>query len=114
MPIGYWKGAGLTLLLDILTTILSNGMATHEYTKQKIEFASQVFIVFDLSRSHSNSSIANKLEAIIQDYKQSVPVSPDKKITYPGEHVIETRKNNLENGIPVIKKIWDEILALKN
>jgi 3-dehydro-L-gulonate 2-dehydrogenase len=112
MPIGYWKGAGLTLLLDILTTILSNGMSTHEYTKQKIEFASQIYIVFNLSRAHHYSSIANKLEDIIVDYKQSTPISADKKITYPGEHVLETRMKNLQNGIPVMKKIWDDILAL--
>ena len=112
MPIGYWKGAGLTLLLDILTTILSNGMATHEYTKQKIEFASQVFIAFDLSKGHNYSSIANKLEAIIRDYKDSTPISPDKKITYPGEHVLETRKQNLQKGIPVIEKVWKEITDL--
>ena len=113
MPIGYWKGAGLSLLLDILTTILSNGMATYEYTKQKIEFASQVFIAFDLSKTHNYSSIANRIEAIILDYKDSIPESPGKKISYPGEHVLETRKKNLEEGIPVVKKVWDEVLSLR-
>jgi len=113
MPIGFWKGAGLTLLLDILATILSNGMATHEYTAKKIEWASQIFIVFNLSKAHNYSSISNTLERIVNDYLQSIPTSPDKKITYPGQHVIETRKQNLQNGIPVIKKIWDEILAIK-
>ena len=113
MPIGYWKGAGLSLLLDILTTILSNGMATHEYTKQKIEFASQVFIAFDLSKTHNYSSIARKIEEIINDYKQSIPDSPGNEITYPGEHVLETRKRNLEEGIPVLKKVWDEVLGLR-
>jgi 3-dehydro-L-gulonate 2-dehydrogenase len=113
MPIGYWKGAGLSLLLDILTTILSNGMSTHEYTKQKIEFASQVFIVFDLLKSHNYSTIANKLDAIIHDYKESTPISPGKKITYPGEQVLESRKKNLANGIPVIGKIWREVSDLR-
>ena len=35
-----------------------------------------------------------------------------KKIIYPGERVLLTRKNNLTNGIPVIKKVWDEISRL--
>ncbi len=30
LPIGYWKGAGLSLLLDILATILSAGISTHQ------------------------------------------------------------------------------------
>ncbi len=31
---------------------------------------------------------------------------------YPGERALQTRKNNLANGIPVLKKVWDEITAL--
>jgi len=31
---------------------------------------------------------------------------------YPGERVLQTRKNNLDKGIPVLKKVWDEINSL--
>lgn len=113
MPIGFWKGAGLSLLLDIVATVLSNGMATHDYTKKKIEWASQIFIVFNLSKAHHYPSIANIIEGIMSDYLQSTPASPDKKITYPGQHVVETRKQNLQNGIPVMGKIWKQIEDLR-
>src|SRR5205823_5938788 len=33
LPIGYWKGAGLALLLDILATILSGGLSTFEISQ---------------------------------------------------------------------------------
>jgi LDH2 family malate/lactate/ureidoglycolate dehydrogenase len=33
-----------------------------------------------------------------------------KKIVYPGERAFETRKNNLANGMPVMKKMWVEIM----
>jgi len=112
LPIGYWKGAGLSLLLDILATLLSGGMPTHEVSKKKIEWSSQVFIAFDLTHLHNYSSVQQVLNSIIKDYHASVKLSPDKKITYPGEHVLETRKKNLTNGIPVVKKVWEEILRL--
>ena len=35
LPIGYWKGAGLSLLLDILAAMLSGGFPVAEISKQK-------------------------------------------------------------------------------
>src|ERR1035437_6527571 len=113
LPIGYWKGAGLSLLLDILATVLSGGLSTKEISKNKIESSvSQVFIAIDISKLNNNSSIPGMIENIINDYHQSVPEDEKAKIMYPGERVLETRKNNLAKGIPVIKKIWEEIMQL--
>ncbi|MDB5222988.1 MAG: Malate/L-lactate dehydrogenase [Chitinophagaceae bacterium] len=113
LPIGYWKGAGLSLLLDILATILSGGSSTQEISKNKIEAGlSQVFIAIDISRLGNNSSISNLIDNIITDYHQSVTGDEKNKILFPGERVLQTRKNNLANGIPVIKNIWEEILQL--
>lgn len=113
LPIGYWKGAGMSVLLDIFAAILSAGLAGHEITKSKIETdISQVFISIDLSKLSNHSSIAKALDAIIDDYHQSIPADPSKKITYPGERVLNNRKKNLANGIPVLQKVWDKIMAL--
>lgn len=114
IPTGYWKGGGLALLLDLLSTILSGGLATHEISKVPVEYGlSQVFIAIDLSKLGNYSAMAATIEAIIYDYHQSVPADGSKKITYPGERVMRCRKNNLSNGIPVLKKVWDLILALR-
>jgi 3-dehydro-L-gulonate 2-dehydrogenase len=113
LPVGYWKGAGLSLLLDVLATILSGGSATFEISKSKIETAiSQVFIAIDISKLHNYSSIPLMINNIINDYHQSA--TDDKKINiiYPGENVLKTRKENLAQGIPVLKNIWNEILLL--
>ncbi len=112
LPVGYWKGAGLSLLLDLLATILSGGFATHEISKKEVEYGlSQVFIAIDVSKLGNHSAIAKVIEAILNDYQQSVPVSESKKIMYPGERALQTRRTNLADGIPVLKKVWDEILA---
>ncbi|MEJ7589515.1 MAG: 3-dehydro-L-gulonate 2-dehydrogenase [Ferruginibacter sp.] len=39
LPVGYWKGAGLALLLDLLATILSGGLPVHEITRKEAEYA---------------------------------------------------------------------------
>ena len=114
LPVGYWKGAGLSLLLDILAAILSGGLATHEISKKEVEYGlSQVFIAIDVAALGSQSSISKMIEGIINDYHQSIPLDESKKIIYPGERVVQIRKLNLERGIPVLKKVWDEITALR-
>jgi 3-dehydro-L-gulonate 2-dehydrogenase len=113
LPIGYWKGAGLSLLLDILATILSGGLSTQQISEHQIETSvSQVFIAIDISKLNNHSSIARMIENIISDYHQSATEDEKARIMYPGERVLATRKNNLANGIPVIKSIWEEILQL--
>lgn len=113
LPVGYWKGAGLSLLLDILATILSGGLSTHEISKNKNETSvSQVFIVIDISKLNNHSSISAMIENIINDYHQSSTEEETPRIIFPGERVLATRKNNLANGIPVIKTIWEEIRQL--
>ena len=113
LPIGYWKGAGLSLLLDLLATILSGGLATWEISKKEVEFGlSQVFIAIDVTMLKNQSSIKTVIESILFDYHQSVPNDELHQIIYPGERVLKTRKNNLANGIPVLKKVWDQITVL--
>lgn len=112
LSIGYWKGAGLSLLLDILATILSSGLSVASITKNESEYGlSQVFICIDPTKLSNYSAIASVIHKIIEDYKQSIP-DGDAKIVYPGEGVLQKRKKHKEEGIPVLQKVWDEILSL--
>lgn len=114
LPIGYWKGTGLSLLLDIFAAILSGGLATHEISKSKVEYGvSQVFIAIDLKKLKNYPSIENTISEIIKDLKNSVPENEHSEIRYPGERIANTREVNLKNGIPVNKKVWEEIIRLK-
>jgi 3-dehydro-L-gulonate 2-dehydrogenase len=113
LPMGYWKGAGLALLMDILSTILSGGTPTCEINKFQYEHSlSQVFITINLSRLGNSSSITQTINNIIDDYHSSIPESNEVKILYPGERVLNTRNENLEKGIPVDDPVWEEILEL--
>ncbi len=113
LPIGYWKGAGLSLLLDILAAILSAGDSTHQLSKREAEYGvSQVFIAIDIKKLSNFPGIETAISEIITDLKGSVPDGPVAAIRYPGEQILLTRKDNLKNGIPVNKDVWDEIIHL--
>lgn len=113
LPAGYWKGAGLSILLDILATVLSGGLSTHQISSCVSESnISQVFIAIQLRNLHNFPSIEHSIDKIIEDLRKSVPESGDSKIRYPGEKVIEIRDENLVNGIPVRRDIWERIVKL--
>ena len=114
MPVGYWKGAGLSLLLDIMATILSGGLSTHQIHSCISEHSiSQVFIAINLNNLHNFPAIDNSINQIIEDLHKSSPETPSTKIRYPGENVLQTRKTNLENGIPVSRDAWEKLKSIR-
>jgi 3-dehydro-L-gulonate 2-dehydrogenase len=112
LPIGYWKGSGLSLLLDILGAVLSAGFPVVDVSKDNIENnLSQVFIAINLSKLKNANSIQSLLQHIIDDYHASIS-DKNSKVLYPGERVLSVRAENSKNGIPVIQKVWDEVMGL--
>jgi 3-dehydro-L-gulonate 2-dehydrogenase len=112
-PTGYWKGAGFSLLLDILSVILSGGKSTHEIGSCVSESGvSQVFIAIRLNDLHNFRSISGSIEQIITDLKNSIPENESIKIRYPGENIRRIREENLKKGIPVNRSIWEKVTSL--
>ncbi|TAL62874.1 MAG: 3-dehydro-L-gulonate 2-dehydrogenase [Bacteroidetes bacterium] len=113
LPAGYWKGAGFSLLLDILATILAGGLSTHDIGRCETESGlSQVFIAININNLKNFPAINNTIDQIIEDFKKSKPENKSVKIRYPGENAVETRLANQKNGIPVHRSIWEKILSL--
>jgi 3-dehydro-L-gulonate 2-dehydrogenase len=113
LPVGYWKGAGLSMLLDIMATILSGGLSTHQVKSCMSEHSvSQIFMAINLKSLQNFPTIENTINNIIEDLRRSVPENDDVKIRYPGENVVQIRNANLKEGIPVNSEIWGKILSL--
>lgn len=113
LPVGYWKGAGLSLLLDILAALISGGSSTSSISSRGLEYGvSQVFIAIALSKLGTDSALRQIIADIISDYQESQPIAPDTEIRYPGQGVLQRRLQNRQQGIPVDPEIWAEIQAL--
>jgi len=108
LPIGYWKGSSLSLLLDMIAAGLSGGLPTHKIPPDpELETGiSQTFIAIN----QAALGTTNISERIIEDLQ--MPTSDGGHVRYPGEKVLQTRKENLEIGIPVDEAVWDEIREL--
>lgn len=113
LPIGYWKGSGLALMMDMVGALLSGGCATYQIPadSERETKLSQVFIAIDPSsvdRAGNAESVADQ----IVEHLQSPPAGAEGQVRYPGEHVLQTRRENLAKGIPVEPAIWREVQGL--
>lgn len=109
LPIGLWKGSGLSMVLDLLAAVLSGGNASFEVGKSGHESAvSQVFLCFDPKKLELTDWIETKSDDLIEDLKSSSTFE-DKSVRYPGENTLETRNKNLKNGVPIAEKLWEEL-----
>ena len=110
LPIGYWKGSGLSMMLDLLATTLSAGLSTAEISKKGDETGlSQVFICWDIDKT-GNTHYKDMVQGIVENYCSAQPIEEGEKVPFPGQQTLERRKKHLQEGIPVNEKVWKEIL----
>jgi 3-dehydro-L-gulonate 2-dehydrogenase len=113
LPIGYWKGSSMSLLLDLMAALLSGGQTTYQIGRQVAEFGiSQVFMAFDLNQAASTTLADQVVNEVLDDLRSAAPATPGDEILYPGERVLRTRQENMAKGIPVDSVIWQQVLEL--
>ena len=113
LPIGFWKGTSLALALDLIAATLSGGRTTRSIGSLEEEGeVSQVFLVFDTSKFPDQENLQREIQATLDDLVNSTPLDAEKPVRYPGQFREQTRKENLEKGIPVDEAVWNTILSL--
>lgn len=113
LPVGYWKGSGLALVLDLIAMILSGGNSTYQIGQHGTEKdLSQVFLAIDYNRFPDREALVDSINQTISDLQNTVPFKAGHSITYPGENMLQRRAENLKLGIPVDETYWQQVLAL--
>jgi 3-dehydro-L-gulonate 2-dehydrogenase len=98
LPVGYWKGSGLALMLDMIAAMLSGGLATHQIPKdpERETGIAQFFLALDPSGfAVDSAAIADRIIASLDS-------------RYPGQRTLELRAENLALGVPVDEAVWRE------
>lgn len=113
LPMGYWKGSGISILLDLIGTILSNGNSVKKIGTFEDEVGlTQIMIAIDPEKGNTTAVTDKIVNDIISDIKSSVTEKDGEEVYYPGELELKNIEENLKNGIPVIKEKWDEVCNL--
>ncbi|MEO5682662.1 MAG: 3-dehydro-L-gulonate 2-dehydrogenase [Chitinophagaceae bacterium] len=115
LPIGFWKGSGFAVLLDVISALLSGGLSTagiDKFDKGSCGSCCQVFIAINPLKINSQEFIDKVLGETITQLKSSVPAKDKGEIYYPGENSLRTRQENTALGIPVDDGVWATVKKL--
>lgn len=113
LPMGYWKGSGLSILLDLIATVLTDANSVHKIGTFEDEIGlSQIMIAIDPGKFNDSATTDRIVEELKADIKSSEPIEQGGKVLYPGEIELNTRLDNLANGIPVIEDKWAQVQSL--
>lgn len=114
LPIGYWKGSGLSVVLDMMAAMMSLGRAAHQLGPDPLHESgqSQLFLAINPETIGSAGEQERIADAIVASIQNCAPVEKASRARYPGEKTLRTRQENQRLGIPVDPAIWAEILAM--
>ena len=115
LPMGYWKGSGFAVMLDLLSALFSGGLTTAGVDRKNLGSCGsccQVFIAIDPLKINDQAFVDNALAETIQQLRDSVPAAENGSINYPGERSIQTREENMRLGIPVDDGVWAKVKEL--
>ena len=113
LPMGYWEGCGISIALDLIATVLTNGNSVQTIGTFGDEVGlTQVMIAIDPTKANSVELTDEIVDQIVADVKSSEPVEEGRDVLYPGEPEALTIQDNLANGIPVIEEKWNQVLAM--
>jgi len=114
LPVGFWKGSGLAIVLDMVAAMTSLGNATHQIANDPLRETglSQVFVAIDprtLGDAERMDEIADGVVDSLHGTRASEAGNP---VRYPGENTMRLREENRRLGLPVDEAVWEEIVAM--
>ncbi|HDT6088361.1 TPA: 3-dehydro-L-gulonate 2-dehydrogenase [Raoultella ornithinolytica] len=114
LPMGYWKGSGLSIVLDMIATLLSDGASVAAVTEDNSdEFnISQVFIAIEVDKLIDGATRDAKLQRIMDYITSAERADENVPVRLPGHEFFRLLEENRRNGITVDDSVWAKIKAL--
>ena len=115
LPIGYWKGSSFAFMLDILGSILADGVGAVDLdanTKGSCGGCSQVMILIDPKKVGTAATMGETIRRGVGYLKSAELSEHTPGIMAPGEDYVKFNSDHDKNGIFVDDTVWAEIKAL--
>ncbi len=113
LPIGEHKGAGLALMMELITGALAGGLLSQEIGARDASGldpgATKIFIALDVQAFLDLDQFAQRVDDLL---KYLCTAEPGRSITYPGERGWQARDQNLRAGVPIHPEIVEQLKAI--
>ncbi len=116
LPAGFWKGSCLSMVFDMIGTILADGNAVCDIARKYPDELglTQVFMMINPDWAGSEGIADAVANRVIADLAEATPITPGQSIRYPGQSVYDKRRRSMAEGIEVLDSVWAQIAALQN
>jgi 3-dehydro-L-gulonate 2-dehydrogenase len=114
LAIGYWKGSGLAMVLDMMAAMMTLGRATHEIAADPVleTSISQMFVALNPEAFGPAPRAAQIADEVVASVVNSQAAAGKARVRYPGEETLRIRRENTELGLPVEPAVWETIVAM--
>lgn len=114
LPMGYWKGSGLSIVLDMMATLLADGASVAEVTQDNSDEygVSQIFLAIQPDKLIDLPTREAKLERIKQFIVDAERADAGVAIRLPGHEYRSIIAKHRAQGIEVDDKVWQKIQQL--
>lgn len=111
LPFGDYKGYGLQMVCELLGAVLT-GSRTGLDGGQEPPSPNGIFMIGVNPEAFIGLDVFKKKAAQLIGGVKSVNATGGRRVQVPGEPEKESKRNRLENGIPVPMETWNEIKEL--
>lgn len=107
---GGHKGYGLSLAVEMFTSILSGGFTSDKVRfSQNVDGVSHAFMAIDYGMFGDKKEIENRMSEYMQKLRDSEKVEGASRVYTHGEKEIEACNDRIKNGIPINESTISEI-----
>lgn len=106
-----YKGYGLALLVEIFTSILSQGAISRDIATDGV---SHFFVAIDPKIFVEEQIIKQNLAQLLKEIRQLSPIDVEKAVRVPGDREEMERKNSIKYGILLEEEIIKDLRQLAN
>ena len=116
LPIGYWKGSSLSILLDLAAAAVSTGRTVQMISRDAGDErgVSQMFIVINYRAVADWQIVDDNIEDTVRALDAQEPAQPDVPVRVPGQNRKAISDENLHLGLPVDDSTWADVLKYAN
>jgi LDH2 family malate/lactate/ureidoglycolate dehydrogenase len=113
LPIGEYKGYGLSLITDVLTGVMTGALFGLSVFQEDTNFdVGHVMMAINPDGFIGRPEFERRMESLLEEVKSAPPIDPDSPVRLPGETEFQRMEERRREGVPVSRETVERLRAL--
>ena len=113
LPIGEYKGYGLSLIMDVLAGVMTGSLfGLNVFQDEDNHDVGHVMLALDAGAFMPREEVDMRLEGLIAEVKSAPPINPARPVILPGEVEFKRMQQREQEGVPLSRETVEGLRAL--